>query len=597
MIEAVNEKGREAAHHNLSVFIAAKAMAPTGQRKVCPPTGSRPSSRPEPHLCYEWWVWTVRSLLIAAAIFGATLAFGPRASLAAPGGSGLAWQDCGDGFDCATLSVPLDYAAPGAGTLDLALIRLPANDPGQRIGSLLANPGGPGASGIDFVRAWAGSLDSNVRDRFDIVGFDPRGIGASSPIVCHDNLQAYIAADPTPDSQAEWDNLAEQTRQFSARCAQRYTSVLPHLGTKDVARDLDRIRAAVGDQKLTYVGYSYGTVIGQVYADMFPANVRAVVLDGAVDLALSSDERTLTQAMGFERALGNFLADCRQSGCPLTRRGDPAAAVDELLAKAEASPIPARGADRPAGPGEALLGLASALYSRSSWPELARAVVAGLDGDGTALVRLTDNYLDRGGDGSYPNEQEANLAVNCLDQDPSRLPASYDDYVAARAGLAARAAHFGPAFANGLTCASWAAKPDPLAAPKAAGAPPILVVDTTGDPATPYEWGVAVSKQLSTATLLTFNGEGHTAFGRDRCVNRVVNDYLLDLKVPPAGTSCGTASARPGTPPAEDDAQAPAAVAQSSGHRSTLAWAVAGGLVLFGALLGVGALVRWRRAP
>lgn len=543
-------------------------------------------------------MWTTRGLLLGASVLGATFVLGPRASLAAPGNSGLAWKDCGDGFDCATLSVPLDYAAPTAGSLDLALVRLPAGDPGHRVGSLLANPGGPGASGIDFVRAWAGSLDSKVRDRFDIVGFDPRGIGASSPVVCHDTLQAYIAADPTPDSQAEWDNLAEQTRQFSARCAERYANVLPHLGTKDVARDLDRIRAAVGDQKLTYLGYSYGTVIGQVYADMFPANVRAIVLDGAVDLSLSSDERTLTQAAGFERALGNFLDDCRQSGCPLTRRGDPAAAVDELLAKAEASPIAARGADRPAGPGEALLGLAAALYSRSSWPELARAVVAGLDGDGdgTALVRLTDYYLSRRDDGSYPNEQEANLAVNCVDQDPSRLSVRYDDYAAARPGLAARAAHFGPAFANGLACATWGATPDPLTAPKATGAPPILVVDTTGDPATPYEWGVAVSKQLATATLLTFNGEGHTAYGRDRCVNRAVNDYLLDLVVPPAGTSCGTASARPGTPPSEGDGPLPAAATQGGYGSSTLAWSVAGGLVLFGALLGLGALVRWRRA-
>ena len=484
MTEAVNETGREAAHQSRREFMARRLAERGACRKYARPRGIAP---PERTVCYEW---RVPRLLLALMALGALILLArPEGAARAQGTGELAWSDCGGGFECATLSVPLDYSAPNGTAISLALTRMPARDSGQRLGSLFVNPGGPGASGVDFVRAWAGSVSGDVRDRFDLVGFDPRGIGQSTPIVCHDNLQAYIAADPTPDSQAEWDNLEQQTKTLAEGCAQRYGTLLQHVGTKDVARDLDRMRAAVGDTKLTYLGYSYGTVIGQVYADMFPRNVRAIVLDGAVDLALSPDERTLTQAAGFERALQNFLADCRAKACDLTSDGDPEQAVDELLAKAEEAPIPARGADRPAGPGETLLGIASPLYSQQGWPALDRAITSGLDGNGAQLVRLTDSYLERNGDGSYPNLTEANLAVNCVDQAPSKLPVTFDQYQEQFPKLEEVSKHFGAAFATGLSCEYWGAKPDPLSTPKASGSPPLLVVDTTGDPATPYEWG------------------------------------------------------------------------------------------------------------
>jgi len=482
--------------------------------------------------------------LLFAAILAMVMVSG---SAAVPGAahasaSSIAWSSCSRGFECGTLDVPIDYSNPASGTLSLALIRLPATDQAHKIGSLLVNPGGPGASGVNFVRAWATTLSSTIRQQFDIVGFDPRGIGQSTPIDCHDNLQAFIAAEPVPTTQAQWDTLVQLTKDFDNACAQKYGPLLPFLGTKNVVRDMDQIRAAVGDDKLNYLGYSYGTVIGQVYADMFPTKIRALVLDGSVDLSLSTDDKTLTQIGGFELALNNFVANCQQQNCALNQRtnGNPMAAIDQLLAKVEKAPIPAPSADRPAGPGETFLGLITPLYSKSAWPMLATAVDSALNGDASQIVQLADSYLDRNPDGSYANSQETNIAVSCLDQEPSQLPVTFKDFPAAAAKFALTSSHFGPAVANGLTCAYWPAKPDPLKPPTATGAPPILIVDTTGDPATPYAWGVSVSKQLKSSVLLTYNGDGHTAYDSgDACVDGAVNTYLVSLTTPLPGTQCG----------------------------------------------------------
>lgn len=476
-----------------------------------------------------------------AVLIGLALLVGCAFARPAPiSAAAIDWRNCGDGFQCATLDVPVDYSAPAGRTIGLALLRLPAANQGKRIGSLLVNPGGPGASGVDFVRQWAKGLDSSLRERFDIVGFDPRGIGRSAPIVCHDRLRELVAADPSPDNQGEWDALAALSRQFANDCATRADDILPFLGTKNVARDLDRIRLAVGDERLTYLGFSYGTAIGQVYAGMFPGNVRALVLDGVMDLSLDTRAAALAQAAGFERALQGYFADCRTQHCALTRRGDPESALTDLIARVEISPIPSRTADRPAGPGELFLGLIEPLYYRAAWPVLTRAVDAALDGDGSLIVRLADLYLQRNPDGSYPNLIEANAAVTCVDSVPAAVPVTYDAYRADLPRFLAASPHLGPAFAGSVACSSWAARPDPLEPQRALGAPPILVVSTTGDPATPYEWGVAVSQQLASGVLLTYRGDGHTAYlANDDCVDRAVNGYLLSLTVPKAGTVCG----------------------------------------------------------
>ena len=499
----------------------------------------------------------LRSLLIAFAVVAIFLAggAGARPEPAAATAAAVNWQGCGGNFQCATLQVPVDYSKPSGAKLDLALLRLPAREPSKRIGSLLANPGGPGASAIDFVRVWSLLLSKDIRDRFDIVAFDPRGVAASAPIVCHDRLQELVALDPSPDNTSEWDTAKRVSKAFADECKAKHAATLPYVGTKNVARDMESLRVALGEDKLTYVGYSYGTVIGAVYADMYPQRVRAFVLDGAVDMSLSFEETIATQAVGFERALAAYIADCDAKKCAASADGNTARAIDDLLAKVERSPLPAPGADRPAGPGETLLGIIEPLYSKFSWNALTRALSDARQGDGSGLVNLADQYLQRETDGSYPNLIEANSAVNYIDEECPRDP---EAYVSMAARLAKRAPHFGASAASsGLACAYWPASPDPVSAPKAAGAPPIIVIGTTNDPATPYEWSVAMSKQLQSGVLLTHRGEGHTVYAQgDSCVDKAVNTYLLDLVAPTAGTSCGNGAPPPGPAPTEPPQQA-----------------------------------------
>lgn len=495
----------------------------------------------------------------------------PAAPADAQSPAPIEWRACGGAYQCATYAVPLDYAQPGGRTIDLALLRLPARDQSRRVGVMMANPGGPGASAIDFVRLWANLLNRDLRDRFDIVTFDPRGVGQSSPILCHETLQEVIAGDPTPDNAAEWAEARDLARAFAEGCERAAGEVLPHVGTNNVARDMDTIRAALGEEKLTYIGYSYGTSIGAVYADMFPERVRAFVLDGAVDLSLGFEDLSRTQMIGFERAYNAYLEDCRAKDCALAKRGDPGELVDGLLRQVEERALPAPGADRPAGPGETLLGIISAMYSTFTWPQLTRALTDALDGDGTGLVKLTDQYLQRESDGSYPNLVEANSAVNYVDKECPKDPKVYE-------GLAAEFAkdspHFGAsAGASGLTCAYWTAPASPVKTPKAAGAPPIIVISTTNDPATPYEWGLALAEQLESGVLLTHRGNGHTIYAQgNACIDSAVNAYLLELKVPEEGLTCGNGppppevAATPGatrapdsTPPPRDATRAPAA--------------------------------------
>jgi pimeloyl-ACP methyl ester carboxylesterase len=463
----------------------------------------------------------------------------------------LEWSDCGGGFECATLAVPLDYAQPAGRAIDIALVRMPARKPEERIGALLSNPGGPGASGINFMRGWTRAVDGDIRDRFDLVSFDPRGVGQSTPLLCHDDIQKLLALDPEPATDDEWAEVRSALQQFADLCAQRGADLLPHLGSLDVVQDMDRIRAALGEQQITYVGYSYGTVLGALYAEEFPQRVRAMVLDGPVDLSLTPDELNLEQAEGFEQALDHFIEDCRERQCVLAQGGrDPAAAIDELRERAREQPIPSSNADRPAGPGETLTAIVSALYRKEFWPSLANAIEQGLDGDGSWLVQMTDGLWGRHGD-DYSNLFEVNTAVNCLDYTYAPDLAHYEELAKQAAAVAPR---FGASIgATGLVCSLWPAPSNPVGVPEAADAPPLLVVGTTGDPATPFGWALATRRDLVTSTLLTREGEGHTAYvGGNHCIDGIVNAYLLTLARPEDGAICGTdAEPRaPATPPA-----------------------------------------------
>jgi pimeloyl-ACP methyl ester carboxylesterase len=450
------------------------------------------------------------------------------------------WKACDNGFQCATLTVPLDEKKPSLGTVALALTRHRATG-SHRIGSLITNPGGPGASAVDWLQGSYGEFPSAIRKRFDLVTFDPRGVGHTSPVHCltTSGLDAYFHLDPAPDSAKERAALLQGDRTLAAGCLRRSARILPYVTTKIVAQDLDRVRQAVGDAKLTYLGYSYGTAVGASYLDQFPTRVRAMVLDGALDPAMTWDQFVAGQSMGFDVALKAFLADCQRNRCAFRDavQGDLGAAFDALAHKVEASPLPGDGT-RTVGPDEFTLGVGAGLYSRrNGWPAIADALAAAERGDGAGLLSLNDLYLERGPDG-YSTLSEANYAVNCIDRP---WPRSEAPYYALAAKVAKSYPRFGPAITlSGLGCAVWpvpaTGRPHAVHAP---GSPAVLVVGQTRDPATPYVWAQALARELSHGVLLTHDGDGHTVYrvGAPACLLQPINDYLLSLRVPGA-TRC-----------------------------------------------------------
>ncbi|MFN8017346.1 MAG: alpha/beta hydrolase [Acidimicrobiales bacterium] len=448
----------------------------------------------------------------------------------------IEWQDCGGGFQCGDLEVPVDYAKPDGQKLQLAVTRHPASDPSKRIGVLMMNPGGPGASAIDLAHSY--SRAGEIGERFDIVGFDPRGVGESSPLDCHSHLQDIYDADPTIDSAQDRTEYLDTSKAFVDECAKEYGDVLPFLGTTEVARDMDEVRKALGEEQVNYLGYSYGTSIGQEYARLFPTHVRAMILDGVVDTKPSGLDAAADQAKGFETALASYEQHCEDDGCGFGGQSAKEV-IDDVVAQAEASPIPAPDRDRPAGPGVVNLAMGQALYSEQLWGQLSRALRDAQDGDGAGLVDLADMYLGREDDGTYDGGFEIYFAVSCLDDEWPKDP---DAILAAGKAAAKQSPLFGEAIVNDyVRCALWPAKPKPLhPVPKATkGLPPIVVVSTTKDPATPYENGVNVAKQIPGAVLVTNEGEGHTVVGQGKpCIDDLANEYFLDLKVPKDGTTC-----------------------------------------------------------
>ncbi len=435
--------------------------------------------------------------------------------------------------------MPLDYADPAVGNVTLPLIRRLAMETDNRIGSLLVNPGGPGVSGVDFVRNASTLYSEDVRARFDIVGWDPRGVGGSAPAVnCLEDLDPFVSADPSPDSIAEQQAQDAVAKDFADACAAESGDIIPYLATEYTARDMDAIREALGDEKLTYFGYSYGTFLGAIYADLFPDRIRALVLDAAVDPSITAQEDAKNQVVGFETSLNAFLTACEaEPDCAFHYADNPAAAYDALMLSLDAKPAYGDGTIE-VGVAIAELGVLSALYSEAQWPALAEALAAAEAGDGSALLEMSTFITGRYGAANYTDELEQRIAISCVDS--QRL--TYDEKVALQAELAILAPRFGdpgigPA---GDPCDFW---PVPsLRDPKritAPGSPPILVVGTTGDPATPYQQAVSLAKQLSQGVLLTLNGEQHTAYGGvSDCIDSAVDAYLIDLVPPADGTVC-----------------------------------------------------------
>jgi pimeloyl-ACP methyl ester carboxylesterase len=503
----------------------------------------------------------VRRSPLAVILLGCTILAGCTASLpvrlpaarhtsptAAPNalasfyGQVLAWRGCGSGFLCSVMRVPLDYSHPAGEAIGIAVIRRPADDTAHRLGSLVVNPGGPGGSGIDYARAATQVVSTALLARYDIVGFDPRGVGQSAPVVCLDDQQtdAFVAADPAPPTQAALDQVVAEDKLFASACEAHSAKLLPFVSTRDAARDMDILRQALGDQRLTYLGKSYGTFLGATYAELFPARVGRLVLDGALDPRLGATQLGHDQAAGIQLAFRSFLADCaRRSDCPLGT--DPTAAeqrVGRLLDLVRATPL--RGdATRAVDISLAELGIIAALYTDTSWPFLRRALTLALQGDGRGLLVLADSYTNRGPDGHYTsNELAANAAVNCVDRPDVTSPA---DIQAELSSFTQASPLFGATIAWGdLTCAYWPVSPvgRPHAI-SARGAAPILVVGTIRDPATPYAWAQGLAAQLASAALLTFDGDGHTAYKRgSTCIDFSVDAYFLQGTLPAAGLQC-----------------------------------------------------------
>jgi pimeloyl-ACP methyl ester carboxylesterase len=449
------------------------------------------------------------------------------------------WAGCHDGFQCAKVRVPVDYADPGAADIQLAVVRLPARG-GHRLGSLLVNPGGPGASGIDYARAADSIVTPAVRRQYDIVGFDPRGIGQSAPVRCLTDAQtdAWATDDRTPDNAAEETQVLAAAQQFGVRCAARNGSLIAHIGTRDAARDLDVLRAVLGDTKLNLLGKSYGTYLGATYAELFPKRVGRLVLDGVLDPAADSAELARSQAVGFQRALAAFVDDCLpRRSCPLS--GDRASALGQIatmLAKTDRTPLRA---SRPVTQSLAVIGVANAMYDPGLWQVLREALAQAESGRGSTMLLLADTYYDRSPKGHYrTNSNDAYYAVTCLDRpqtaDPTQLRARAKE-------LAAVSPAFGAYVAWELVpCGIWPVPAEGDVAPvRATGSGPILVVGTTRDPATPYAASKALADELDAGRLLTYDGDGHTAYRQgSRCIDAAVDGYLLRGRLPAEGTRC-----------------------------------------------------------
>ncbi|MFE6049493.1 alpha/beta hydrolase [Kitasatospora sp. NPDC056446] len=482
------------------------------------------------------------------------------------------WRPCDGAFECTTFRVPLDYDHPADGELTLAAARAPAEpatagsgsgsgagaaasgaatagagagagsqDP--RLGSLLLNPGGPGGSAIEYLESAARTYDHGVRARYDLVGLDPRGVGRSSPVTClsGDRMDAFTAVDLTPGDQRGIDALVAADKEFAEGCRRRAGAALGHLSTVEAARDMDVLRALLGDERLNFVGKSYGTFLGATYAGLFPSRVGRLVLDGAMDPALDSMAGNRTQAGGFETAWAAFAKDCvKREDCPLGRTEQQAGEqLTALFATVRGTSLPTTDNGRRLTESQATTGVIEAMYADFLWPKLRTALTDARAGDGTGLLKLSDAYYGREADGSYPNLMFANTAVNCLD-----LPAPFrgpEDVQRAVPDFEQASPHFGRDMAwMALTCAYWPVRATGAAHTiRAAGAAPIVVVGTTRDPATPYAWAQSLAGQLESGRLLTFDGDGHTAYGRhNACVDGAVNRFLLTGEAPEQGKRC-----------------------------------------------------------
>ena len=457
----------------------------------------------------------------------------------------LEWVDCDDGAECTTMRVPLDWQNPSDATdISLALARHTATGTAQ--GSLFVNPGGPGASGYDLVHDDVDyAVSADLQESFDVIGWDPRGVGRSTPVTCYDDaaLDDFIYGLPSaaPGTDEWLEEATASASAFGKACLENTGPALEFVDTQSTVRDLDLMRALVGDEKLNYLGYSYGSDIGMFYIDQFPKKVGRVVLDGSTDSTVSSFDVSLTQSIGFERSLHAYLDACPSlDDCPFTGvLATDLATVRSLYDALDASPISAPDGRQLDG-GVLDIAMSMGLYSADYWPELNDLFGEVLQGETETAFYLADSYYGRDTDGTYlDNSLEAFIAISCVDypvETDAAVLAAQDAELLAAAPTTTRLTPGGD-----LVCANWpfAYRGGDVSAVTGKGADPVLVVSTTGDPATSYEWGVALAGQLESAQLVTFNGEGHTAYGQgNECVVSTVDEYFLSGAVPADDPDC-----------------------------------------------------------
>jgi pimeloyl-ACP methyl ester carboxylesterase len=475
----------------------------------------------------------------------------PLSALAAYENQKLDWATCYQAFECTDLRVPIDYADLTVGTFKIAVLRYKALDPANRIGSLIVNPGGPGGSGVDYAYNAEYVFDPDVLDRYDIVGFDPRGVNRSVPIECLTDPETdeSYASDSKIDAEMELEQALAASKDFISKCEDK-NEYLTHFSTAEAARDMDILRAALGDKKLNYFGKSYGTYLGTLYAQFFPDKVGRMVLDGAVDPNISVVEQNISQAKGFDEALTAFLADCsKQEDCPLPSNSQEAtAAIITLFAKAAENPLPRKTKveddERVATESLIVLGTASALYDDvDGWPKLRTAFLESQRGFGDTFLELADQYSGRSSDGTYSsNELDSGAIIDCLDWPDTR---TIEETKADTNRFSDAAPVFGPYLAyTNINCKyltpptkdKFTRTTNKITSIKTA---PIIVIGTTRDPATPYEWAIGLNKIFTTSTLISLDADGHTGQGRgSACVDDAVDEYLLQGKSPKKNLTC-----------------------------------------------------------
>lgn len=451
----------------------------------------------------------------------------------------LDWVECGPG-ECAELTVPLNYAEPGGQTIEISVLKSPARQQGNRLGALVLNPGGPGGSGVDYASYASFIVGPEVLERYDIVGFDPRGVARSAPVSCvsEAEMDVQLGFLPLPEGVSD----EELVDQFLDGCAANSGAIVGHVSTLDVVQDMDILRANLGDEQLNFLGKSYGSYLGTVYAEQFTDRVGRFVLDGALPPDVTSEEITIGQAEGFERASRAWAQDCVDTAqCPLGSDVDSVmAGLGELIAGLDDDPVPVRGDARiseltSAG---AFWGVIQPMYDQGMWALLTDALADVVeDGDGTELQGLANGYAERTPSGAYlGNLLQSNSVINCSDREPGTDPEG--TLAAAREA----APLWGELMANlddGL-CDAWPYEIEGgTRTIAAAGSAPIVVIGTTRDPATPYEWSQRLADQLESGVLISFDGDGHTAYMRSNsCVDQAVDDYLVKGTVPEDGLSC-----------------------------------------------------------